>query len=875
LAFCSRQARSVSGQSCTQVNAEFRRNALFSQNTHVFYVVHPLQTSSQILAMFKYNLLLFVRNLRRQKLFSVINLLGLTVSIASTILIYLYVGNEFAFDNFHKHADRLYRVNQTFIWAENNSSQFSRTGPGVAHALNEELPEVELTTSLHTPGSFIISYESPSGEIISFEENDVFAADTNFFHVLNFPLVKGDPDHAFRQANTLVMTKSTAQKYFGDEDPLGKIVRLSGLNGDQLLTFEVSGVVEDTPDNSTIQFDVLLSMETFPVKRFFGSWVWTQLETFVLLRENSNIDLVREKLKAIPRKRADETIRSAMGMTYDEYIKSGKKWELFLQPITSLHLPETPVVGSFPDTGNIKIIYSFIGAAFFIVILSCINFMNLSTAQFTRRLKEVSVRKIMGLGKMQLGLSYFIEAFVFCTIALVVAIGMTQLLLPIFNVSTGKTLQLNLLGDSSLALLLIGIVFLMATVSSSYPAIFLTGFHPVEAMKGKLKVGGQGKWFRNGLVVFQFSVSIILMICTAVVFQQLNYVSEKDLGFDKENLLVIRHVEGLKNAESLRDAALTLPGVVTASWCSSTPPEVYNGDTYSAEGLNGKGFSLNYTSTDENYIPTLGIKLKYGRNFSENNPGDKDRVIINEAAVRRIGWALDESVIGKKLLYPNNNNASFEVIGVVSDFNYWTLATSIEPMAMFHLKNEKVFHESRRFIVLKVEGQNVNHWETTIAGAQLLWNKHASGTPFDYRFVDENFADTFKTQQQFGKVLTAMASLAILIASLGLLGMIVYALEQRTKEIGIRKVSGASVWDILIMISKGYTSLIIVAFLIGAPLSYWMMNIWLADFAYRITPSVWIFAFAGLSTLLVAMAITSYHSMKAAMTNPVDVLKDE
>lgn len=823
--------------------------------------------------MIRYNLLLFIRNLSRQKLFSAINLLGLTVSLVSTILIYLYVNHELSFDSFHHHTDRLYRVNQTFIWAENSNSQFSRTGPGVANALKEELPEVELVTSLHTPGSFIVSYEAPSGEIISFEENKAFAADTNFFKVFNFPLIKGDPDHAFRLANTLVMTRSTARKYFGDAEAVGKIIRLSGLNGDEVQTYEVTGVVNDPPDNSTIQFDVLLSMEGFPVRRFYWSWIWTQLETFVLLRENANIDLVREKLKLIPRKRADETIRAAMGMSYDEYIRSGKKWELFLQPVRSLHLPDQTVTGSFPDTGNIKIVYSLVGAAMFIVILSCINFMNLSTAQFTRRLKEVSVRKVMGIGKTQLGISYFIEAFVFCALALLVAIGITQLLLPFFNASTGRSLRLDLANDPLLIMILVGLIFLMSVVSSSYPAVFLTGFHPVEALKGKLKAGRHGLWFRNGLVVFQFSVSIILIICTAIVFQQLTYVSEKDLGFDKENLVVIRHVEGLKNPESLRDEALTLPGVVAASWCSSTPPEIYNGDTFSAEGLNGTGFSLNYTSADENYIPTLGINLKFGRNFSLNHPADKDRVIINEATVRKIGWPLDESVIGRKITY--SDSARFEVIGVVSDFNYWTLETSIEPMAIFHLKNEKVFQESRRFIVLKIQPESLNGWGTTLAAAQQLWKKHAGGTPFDYRFVDENFADTFKTQQQFGKVLTAMASLAILIASLGLLGMIVYALEQRSKEIGIRKVSGASIWDILIMISRGYTSLIVIAFLVGAPFSYWMMNIWLADFAYRITPSIWIFAFAGLSTLLVAILITSYHSLKAAMTNPVDVLRDE
>ncbi len=825
--------------------------------------------------MIRYNLLLFFRNLTRQKLFFGINLLGLTVSLVSTILIYLYVNHELSYDNFHPHSERLYRVNQTFIWAENDKSQFSRTGPGVANALKEELPEVEMVTSLHTPGSFILSYEDPSGEIVSFEEEKVFAADTNFFKVLDFPLIKGDPDGAFRLANTLVMTQSTAERYFGKADAVGKTLRLTGLNGDEAQTYEVTGVVSDPPDNSTIQFDVLLSMEAFPIRRLYWSWVWTQLETFVLLRADANIDQVREKLKVIPRKRADETLRRAMGVSYDEYIKSGKKWELFLQPIRRLHLPDEQVVGSFPDTGNIKILYSFIGAAFFIVVLSCINFMNLSTAQFTRRLKEVSVRKVMGIGKTQLGFSYFIEAFVFCALALVAAVGIAQLLLPSFNLSTGKLLRLDLLHDPTLLLILIAVILLMSVVSSSYPAIFLTRFHPVEAMKGKLRVGRSGMWFRNGLVVFQFSVSIILIICTAIVFQQLTYVSEKDLGFDKENLMVVRHVEGLKNPESLRNESLTLPGVVSASWCSSTPPEVFNGDTYSAEGLNGRGFSLNYTCTDENYIPTLGINLKYGRNFSANNPGDVERVIINEATVRRIGWPLDESVIGRKITYPNNNDASFEVIGVVSDFNYWTLETSIEPMAIFHLKNEKIFHEKRQFIVLKIEPQSLSSWDRTLAATEQLWRKHAGGTTFDYRFVDENFAETFKTQQRFGEILTAMASFAILIASLGLLGMIVYALERRSKEIGIRKVSGASVWDILLMISRGYTALIALAFLIGAPLSYWMMEKWLADFAYRITPSIWIFAVAGLSTLLVAILITSYHSLKAAMTNPVIVLKDE
>ncbi|HEY0655652.1 MAG TPA: ABC transporter permease [Chryseosolibacter sp.] len=825
--------------------------------------------------MLRYNLLLFVRNLRRQKLFSTINLLGLTVSLSSTILIHLYVQHELSFDSFHPNTDRLYRVNQTFIWSESRDQQFSRTGPGVATALHEELAEVEMITSLHTPGTFIVSYVTPLGEVITHEENEILAADTNFFRIFNFPIIAGNADAAFRQANNVVMTKSTAEKYFGSADPIGKQIRLGSLTGGEEKTYEVTAVVEDTPDNSTIQFDLLLSMKGYPIERLSWSWVWTQLETFVLLDKNANIENVRQKLSKIPEKRAQETLRRVMNTSWEEYKASGKEWELFLQPIKTLHLPEFPVIGSFPDTGNIKIIYAFIGAAIFVILLSCINFMNLSTAQFTRRLKEVSVRKILGQGKKQLGASYFIEALIFCAIALVGALALSQLLLPVFNLATGKNLQFNISENTLLLPALLVLAFLMAVFSSSYPAIFLNKFNPVEAIKGKLKVGRQGAAFRNGLVVFQFSVSIVLMISTAIVYDQLNYVSEKDLGFDKENLVVIKHAEALKDQESLKQAALNLPGAMDASLCSSAPPTVFGGDSFSAEGLNGQNLQLNFTSGDERFIPTLGVKMKFGRNFSIHNPSDVHAVVINESTVRKIGWTLDESVIGKKILYPNSDDASFEVIGVVEDFNYWSLATAIEPMAIFHVNNPNTNGGARRYVVVRVKPQSSKDWQRTLAAMDDLWKRHAGDIPFDYQFIDEQFAETFKTQQQFGSILTGMALLAIIIASLGLLGMIVYALEQRTKEIGIRKVSGASVWNILVMISQGYTKLIIIAFVLGAPLAYWLMSLWLEDFAFRVQPSPVIFIVTGVSTLVVAILITGYHSLKAARMNPVDILKDE
>lgn len=822
----------------------------------------------------KYNFLLFIRNLKRQKLFSFINLLGLTVSITATILIYLYVDHEFSYDRFHKNADRIYRINQTFIWGENNDTEFASTGPGVAYAIKEELPEVELITSIHTPGDFIVSYTNAANEVLTFEEDNIFAADTNFFKMFTFEMVKGNAASALREANTLVLSESTAKKYFGPEDPIGKMVYLGTPNSDNRQAYEVTGVVKDVPENTYFQFDILLSTKGFPIERFYWSWIWTQLETYVRLNENAKLEDVKAKLATIPRKHAEETLQKVMNMSFDDYIKSGKNWELFIQPLTDIHLPEKLVINRLNDSGNLKIIYSMIGAGIFIVLLSCVNFMNLSTAQFTRRIKEASIRKILGLGKKQLGFSYFFEALSFCLISLAAALALTQLILPAFNLVSGKQLALNLMTDPAFIPALLILVLTMAAASSSYPALFLSSFNPVAAIKGKSKVGREGKVLRNGLVVFQFVVSIILIICTAIVFQQLSYVSDKDIGFNKENLLVISHAEAATNEEALTNAARAIPGVKNATLNSSLPPGIYSGDKFSAEGMSDNIFSLNYTSGDEEYVPTLGVTLKVGRNFSINNPSDRYKVILNETAVKQIGWHADESVIGKRIHFPYDT-AMFEVIGVVQDFNYWTLAAPIAPMAIFHVNNNQVHDRVIRFLALRLDTESAQAVEATVASLNKLWKQHAGDTPFEYEFVDQAFAETFKTHQQFGKALTVMAGLAILIASLGLLGMIIYALEQRTKEIGIRKVSGASVWDILMLISRSYATLIFLAFLIAAPAAYWIMLQWLQDFSYRVTPSAWIFLGTGVGTMTVAILITSYHSVKAALTNPVEVLRDE
>jgi len=816
--------------------------------------------------------LLFFRNLRRQRLFTIINLLGLSVSIASTLLIYLYVRHELSYDRFHPNADRIYRVNQTFIWGEKDNHQFGSTGPGVAFALREELPEVELISRLHTSGDQVVTYDNGSGVATSFVESKVIVADSNFFKMFAFPLLQGDPRTALREAQTLVLSETMARKYFGDEDPIGKRLKVGTAN--QQLDYEVTGVAKDRPDNTYIEFDILISMASFPnINRMSWSWVWTQLETYVCFREGTNIENTRLKLAAIPRKYADETLRRAMNITYDEYVKSGKKWELFLQPLTGIHLPSETVYNRIATSGSIIVVYALIGSGLFILLLSCVNFMNLSMAQFLRRMKESSIRKILGIGRGELTLHYFMEALAFTVIALTVGLAIVQLALPAFNAVSGRELSLNLSTDSSLLATIPLLVIFMAVLSGLYPALYLTSYSPIESIKGKVRSGREGRAFRNGLVVFQFSASIVLILSTAVVFQQLEFVTNKDLGFDKENLVVVNNVEVVKGREALVEAARNLAGVKEATRATSLPPYIWGGDTFSATGMNNKTFPMNFTTVDEYFVPTWGVNIKYGRNFDRATPADTGRVIINETAVKRIGWTLDESVIGKEI---ESESKKFEVIGVVADFNYWPLQTEIEPMGIFHVKSAQLVGDgSREFIGLRIQTHSAAQWESLIGELQKLWKVHAGNSPFEYQFVDDNFSKAFRTEEQFGKALTVLAGLAILIASLGLLGIIVYSLELRTKEIGIRKVSGASTWNILVLISSSFTYLILCAFLIGAPLSWWMMNQWLGTFAYRIAPSPWLFAGVGLGTLAIALAITSYHSMRAAMTNPVDVLKDE
>jgi putative ABC transport system permease protein len=413
----------------------------------------------------------------------------------------------------------------------------------------------------------------------------------------------------------------------------------------------------------------------------------------------------------------------------------------------------------------------------------------------------------------------------------------------------------------------------MSLLSGSYPALFLSAFNPVEALKGKLKSGKEGRTLRSSMVVFQFMISMVLIILTGVVSQQLRYVSEKDLGFERQNLLQIDHVEWAKGREAFVDAISGIQGVASAAWTTSVPPRVWGGDSFRAKESE-KTIPINFSRSDENYLPTMGVSMKFGRNFSKDMLGDSARVILNETAVAALGWKVDESAIGKKIIYPGENNGEFEVVGITNDYHFWALNSPIEPMAVFHPKGA-VYKEPKHYLVMRMNAQSRESLQAAIESIKTKWKEFTIDKPFEYSFVDENFANAFKSADQFNSSLTVLSALAILIAALGLLGMTIYTLEQRTKEMGIRKVAGASVASLVLLISKDYSRLIIVAFIFSVPVANWVVQQWLQEFQYRITPSPITFVSVGAGTLLLAALITSYHSIRAAMRNPVEVLRDE
>ncbi|OKS85963.1 ABC transporter permease [Mucilaginibacter polytrichastri] len=814
------------------------------------------------------------RNLTRNKVSSIINISGLAIGLACVLFIGLYVNDELSYDRFFKDTNRLYRVNLDGKMG-NEEFLLGHTPPPVGAALKNNFSEIESYTRIFRPGNEIVYFEN-NGQKKSLTEKNLLAVDANFLQLLSYPLVAGNVNTCLNGVNSVVLTQKAAKKYFGDASPMGKTLVLDEYSK----PFTVTAVLKDLPTQSSLQFDMLQSTESIPpVKRFNWSWVWLQMGTYVKLKPNvasdaAGIKRLESKFPAMVSQQAASAF-NRIGQPWAEFIKKGGHWDLHLQPITELHLHSSNVGTRYFNPGDIKYVYIFSAIALFIILLACINFMNLSTAQSARRAKEVGIRKVLGSGRKQLIGQFMAEAFLYCLFAAVIALLIVSLALPAFNQLSEKTLNIGALFGFKAIAGIMGLIVITAILAGSYPAFFLTSLKPVSILKGSgIFKDANGFVMRNALVIFQFTVSTVLIICTIIVYKQLNFTQTKDLGFNKENVLIVENAERLgQSAESMRQELLRLPQVLNATISTGIPTQNKFADTYIPELEPGNTKSgennilLSSFVVDEAFAPTLNLSMLSGRNFSTAF-ADSASVVINESAARQIGW---KNPIGKTMTYPGGNNRQFKVVGVVKDFNVESLHDVVAPFALFY-KTSKTYGSPTSYITVRIKPGD---YAATIAAIQSKWKTFMPDNPFEYSFLDAEFDSLYRADQTIGKVFSVFTFLSLTVACLGLLGLAIYTAQRRTKEIGIRKVLGASIENVVTMLSKDFLKLVIIACVLAFPIAWYAMNKWLQDFAYRTPVSWWVFSLAAGITLVIALFTISFQSVKAALTNPIKSLHNE
>lgn len=798
-----------------------------------------------------------LRNLLKRKGYSLLNIAGLAIGMASCLLILMFVSDELSFDAFNEKADRIYRVAGSFRYGGRDLDIAVAPAP-MAKVLMDEFPEVEDAVRFIQRGRYIFRY----GEN-SYKETRVSYVDASFFNLFSIPLIKGDPETALTQPNTLILSRKTAQKYFGDQDPIGKTLR----QNDQR-DYMVTGVFEEIPDNSHFHFDILISMISLPDSKN-QLWLSYNYQTYILLHKGADPAALEDKFDDLIVKYMGPQIKAFMGRSLEEMAASGELGgEFFLQHLRDIHL-HSDLIGEMEATSDVKYVYIFTAIALFVLIIASINYMNLSTARSAGRAKEVGIRKVLGSFRSQLVRQFLLESMLLSLISLAVALGLLRLSLPFFNGLTGKNLSMIDLGNTTMLIVLVLVALTVGVLAGSYSAFFISAFRPVNVLKGHLKTGIKSGWFRSALVIFQFTASTILIIGTFVVYNQLHYIQNKKLGYNKEQVLILNNAYLLGDqAETFKNEMLTYPQVVNATISDYLPiPSSRNLSAVLPEGVreSAKATSMQNWIVDYDYIKTLGMKIVEGRDFSRDYSTDTKATIINRETARQFGW---DKPVGKRVgrvVSANGDIELYEVIGVVEDFHYETLKDTIGPLVMFlGNSNGRI---SFRFETKDIAG--------TIGLLRNKWREFLPNQPFEYDFLDERFAGMYRTEQRIGKIFGVFATFAIFIGCLGLFGLAAFTAEQRTKEIGIRKVLGASAPGIVQLLTREFLILVAVANVIAWPVAFLVMRGWLKDFSYRISLSVWVFVFAGMVTLLIALLTVSFQAVKAAFANPADSLRYE
>ncbi|RCR65820.1 ABC transporter permease [Larkinella punicea] len=795
------------------------------------------------------------RNLWRKKAFSAINIVGLAVGLATCLLIVLFVQHELSYDRYNAKADRIFRM--TMHIRLGGKEMNMAYAPALAgSAMLRDYPGVEAFTRLESEGTFVVKYGNER-----FKEERVVFADSNFFAVFSIPLLKGNVKTVLTEPNTVVLTESTARKYFGDQNPVGKSLTM-GTKG----LFRVTGVCRDVPSNSHFHYDFFGSYRSI---RQGEKWLASGSHTYLLLREGYSVAQLAAQSPTIVRKYMGPEVPEFLGMTYDEYLRKGDRMGFRFQPVTDIHLGPN-WENELEANSDPKYVYIFSAIAVFILLLACINFMNLSTAGSANRAREVGIRKVLGSVQQQLIRQFLSESVLITFLALVVAGVLVVVALPTFNQLANKAFDLGtLLNARMIGYTLMGSL-LVGLLAGSYPAFFLSSFNPVSVLKGKLVSGVRSGWLRNTLVTVQFVVSIGMIIGTLVVYRQLRFIQNKKVGFDKEQVLILHDTYVLGDKlKTFRNELAKQSQIVSASLAGYLPAGRSNNGVDGFRDVNAPTetvpFRLKTYRIDEQYLPTLGIGVALGRNFSKAFSGDSAGVLVNEAAVRQFGW---KNPVGQRITTVGDGSPgdrqTYTVVGVTKDFHFESMHQHIAPLIMYYGGDQYQ-------MALRIRTDNVPALLKTL---EQNW-KAETDTPFSYSFLDERFNKMYESEQRIGELFGIFAGLAVFIACLGLFGLAAFTTLQRTKEIGVRKVLGASIASIVVLLSKDFLRLVFVAILIATPLGWYAMNEWLADFAYRIDLEWWVFGLAGLLAAAVALLTVSFQSIKAALVNPVKSLKSE
>ena len=805
-----------------------------------------------------------IRSLRRNMSTTTIHILGLALGIATFLLIALYVQHEVSYDRFNKKADRIVRV---VFRGKMNGGEIKEANvmPPVAATLKTDFPEVLNATRLRNTGVRLISYGDKT-----FREDALAFVDSNFFRMFTLPLLEGDANTALLRPNTVVITQAVAKKYFGQADPLGKVLQFP----DDKVALTVTGLIDEVPENSHFHFGLFASMITLPEARE-PSWMESNFFTYLELPEGYDPAKLQAKLPAVVDKYVGPQLQKAMGVSMSQFKTSGNTLSFELQPLTSIHL-HSNLNGEVEANGDVRYVYIFSAIALFMLLIACINFINLSTAGASKRAREVGIRKVLGSIRGQLVGQFLTESLLLTVVSTLIAIGLVYWTLPFFNRLASQNLTIHWTANPWLVPALLLIIALTGLLAGLYPAFVISAFKPTAVLKGQLTSGKKSAGLRSGLVVFQFFISISLIIGTIVVYRQLAYIQHEKLGYDRDQVLIVQQTYFLGDHRGyFRQQLLQDPRVARVSSSDYLPAGSTNFNNFLIYSDNNKNELVNTLryEVDDQYIPTLGMQMAAGRNFSPDFGADSTGIIINETAARNFGWldpgqsgpAATDKALNHTLTWQDNDGSviTYHVIGVVRDFHFRSFHDLITPLVM------TLSGAGSNFIV-RTKTADVAGLLTTV---KKKWDDLHAEVPLSYSFLDERFNNTYRNEQNIALILGIFAGLTIFVACLGLFGLATYTAEQRTREIGIRKVLGANITSIVTLLSKDFVRLVVIAFLIAAPVAWWVMNQWLLDFAYRLPVSWWIFALAAVLALLISLFTIGYRAIRAASANPTDSLR--